>query len=237
MSLGAGIVVVGTDTEVGKTVVSAALAAALVRAGVDAGYCKPVSSDGVRHGGRLMSPDALWVARIVGLDDPPELLNPVCLPHPLAPLAAARLAGVAVDLAEARAGTEACLAAHDFTVVEGVGGILVPLTEDHTFLDLARALGLPVLVVGRPNLGTINHTLLTIEALRWAGLAVRAFCFSGPRPEAANDPALAANAALIEQFSGAPFAGRLPWLAGEPDARDLATAASECLDLELITAV
>jgi len=230
-----GIFVVGTDTEVGKTVFCAAVVAALRQDGRDAGYCKPVSSDGVAHGGRLVSPDALLVAEATGLDDPPELLNPVCLPHPLSPLAAARRAGTGVDLAAALAGARACVAAHDFTVVEGVGGLLVPLTDDHTLRELVRESTLPAVVVGRPNLGTINHTLLTIEALRAAGVPVRAFAFSGPRPQAAGDPALESNAALIQEFSGAPFAGRLPWLDQAPSARSLA-AAAESLDLALLTA-
>lgn len=232
--MGQGIMVVGTDTEVGKTILCAALVAGLRGQGIDVGYCKPISTDGREIGGRLVSPDALLVAKINGLDDSHDQLNPVCLAAPLAPLAAARLEQTPVDMAAARMGVESCLKAHAFGVIEGIGGLLVPLSDDHTLLDLVVDIGLDVLVAGRANLGTINHTLLTINALRARGVPVRGFCFSGPAPEQADDPALAQNPGLVEEFSGAPYLGTLPWIDGEPSAERLAQAAS-ALDLAAIT--
>lgn len=230
-----GIFITGTDTEVGKTVLSAALLLALRRRGVDTGYLKPVGTGGVEQDGRLVSPDLVFVQRVAGVTDPPQRVNPICLRQPLAPLVAARLEGVHISVAEVRKHLRDTLARHQFTVVEGVGGIMVPLTTRLILLDLMVDLDLPVLVAARPGLGTINHTLLTIGAVRDRGLKVVGFVFSGPDPALPPDPAIPYNAELITDFSGVPFLGQLPWLAkdaeGFPFAQDLAEATSAHLDL------
>ncbi len=227
-----GLVVIGTDTEVGKTVLSAVLVAALRARGMDPGYLKPLGTEGREVAGRLVNPDALWVAKAAGLEEPPHLLNPFCLSAPLAPLAAARVEGVELAWEQVLYHTRALAGRHDFCVVEGVGGLLVPVCEGRTFLDLAAELALPVLVAARGSLGTINHSLLTIAALRARGLAVVGFVFCSPEPSQAPEPAR--NSALIAEFSGARFLGALPWLEGLD--RDglgpvLARAAEKHLDL------
>ncbi len=212
MSRRAGIFVVGTDTGVGKTLISAGLVLVLRARGREAGYVKAVSSDGVELAGRLVSPDARLVRELAGLDDPWPVLNPLCLPHPLSPLAAARRQGRDLAWSEVLAALEPALAIRRFQVWEGVGGVLAPLCEGHTALDLTAWLGLPVLVVARPGLGTINHTLLTIQALRQRGLEVLGFCFSGPAPGGPAEREMGENADLIAEFCAAPYLGRLPWL-------------------------
>ena len=157
--------VTGTDTGVGKTLVAAALAA-----GLGAAYWKPVQS-GLEDGG-----DRDWVRRHAGIDGarlPPEAYR---LQRPLSPHLAAAAEGVRIDLGrldppEVGGGL----------VVEGAGGVMVPLNEEHTMLDLMRRLALPVLVVGRNALGTINHTLLTVEQLRRHGLEILGVVLNGGR--------------------------------------------------------
>ena len=235
-----GIFLTGTDTEVGKTVVSAALLVALRARGLDAGYIKPVGTDGLAEAGRLVSPDLAFVRQVSGLEIPAALGSPLCLRNPLSPLAAARLEGVELRLEEILGSIRAGLAQHRFTVVEGVGGIMGPLTERHLVLDLMADLGLPVVVAARPGLGTINHTLLTIGAARARGLAVAGFIFSGPDPSLPPDPAIAQNSRLITEFSGAPFLGSLAWLPrdaeGGIDGGQL-LAAAQALDLEPLLAL
>ncbi len=231
-----GVFVAGTDTEVGKTFVSAALVAGLRARGVEAGYLKPVSTDGQEQDGRLVSPDALWVGRVCGLADAYHRLNPICLAHALSPLAAARLEGVELAWPELVRRVRDSLAGQRFWVCEGVGGVLVPLCPGRTALDLMAELDLPVVVAARPGLGTINHTLLTIEALRARDLAVVGFVFSGQEEGPASQSSQASNSRLIEEFSGARFLGALPWL-DEPGARSLARAAGDCLDLEPLLAL
>ncbi|MFZ5585771.1 MAG: dethiobiotin synthase [Thermodesulfobacteriota bacterium] len=236
-----GIFVTGTDTEVGKTMLCAALLLALRGQGVDAGYLKPVGTGGVEQDGRLVSPDLLFMRQVTGLTDPPERVNPICLRQPLAPLVAARLEGVHISVADVRKLLRETLAKHQFTIVEGVGGVMVPLTTRLILLDLMVDLDLPVLVAARPGLGTINHTLLTIGAVRDRGLKVVGFVFSGPDPALPPDPAIPYNAEMITDFSGAPFLGQLLWLAkdlqGCPPAAELEAATREHLDLAPVLAL
>jgi len=235
MNQAKGIFITGTDTEVGKTVISAALLMALRQRGVDVGYLKPVASGGLEENGRLVSPDLVFVREVAGLTDPPESSNPLCLRHALAPLVAARLEGVHISVAKVRALLHATLERHQFTIVEGVGGVMVPLTSRLILLDLMADLELPVLVAARPGLGTINHTLLTIGAVRDRGLKVVGFVFCGPDPELPPDPAIPYNSELITDFSGVPFLGSLPWLTRTADglvAGDELLAATAALDLD-----
>ncbi|MCF8033531.1 MAG: dethiobiotin synthase [Desulfarculaceae bacterium] len=236
---GRGVMVIGTDTEVGKTMISAALVLGLKAAGVKVGYLKPLASDCAPTPDGPLSPDVALVHRLAGLPEPAVSLNPVCLAAPLSPLAAARAEGVELDLAAPLASCRAFLAAHDYSVIEGVGGLLVPIAPGMTFLELAEALGLPVVVAARPLLGTINHTLLTIEALRRREVPVVGFAFSAGAPLPEDDPSVAGNHALIAEFSGAPYLGTLPHLglAEAITAEALTQAATQNLDLSLLPPV
>ena len=182
-----GLFIAGTDTGVGKTAVLAGLLRALRRAGLDAAPMKPVQT-GCRplHRG-LVSPDLERAFRAAGFRPAaaerrlmcPYPFRPACSPH----LAAAR-AGVRIRLSAIRKAFRRLSAQHSFVLVEGAGGILAPLNEKETMLDLMRALGLPVIVAARPGLGTLNHTLLTLRELRRAGLKLLAVVLvrTGRRP-------------------------------------------------------
>jgi len=165
-----GIFVTGTDTGVGKTVVAAGLAAALIQSGRNVGVMKPVATGGVRRREGLMSEDAEFLAHVADAPEPMSIISPVVLAEPLAPTVAARRAGVTIDLDAIRAAFDEIAAAHEVVIVEGIGGLLVPITEGYRVADLAADLGLPLVVVARPGLGTINHTLLTVEVARGRGL-------------------------------------------------------------------
>jgi dethiobiotin synthetase len=164
-----GLFVTGTDTGVGKTVLAAALAAALRADGVDVAAFKPVVTgfdepeDGHPADHELLAAAAGRPADEVT----PHRFGPAVSPH-----LAADLAGTALDPAALVAAARALRA--DVVVAEGVGGLLVPLTLGYTIRDFAVDLGWPVVVAARPGLGTINHSLLTVEAARAAGLDVRA---------------------------------------------------------------
>jgi dethiobiotin synthetase len=229
-----GLFVLGTDTGVGKTIAAAAVAAALLDRGVDAGYMKPVGSDGVDIDGRLVSPDAIAVAGAIGLDDPWELINPVCLPGELSPLAAAEAEGIDVDLAPVEPAMIELARRHDLVIVEGVGGLLAPLTPTVLADDLIRQTGLPVLVVARPGLGTINHTLLTLEALERRSFPVMGFCYCENGPDQ-DHPSRDTNARHTRLFTSAQFLGVLPHIPGmdpaHPDRSDLIQAGKNLVDL------
>ncbi len=178
-----GLFVTATDTGVGKTVLSAALVAAMSAAGERVRAHKPVVTgldDRPELGPHLTWPhDHVVLASVAGMT--PEEVAPLRYGPAVSPHLAAALAGERIDpaslSARARGKSEEASAAEEasvLTVVEGVGGLLVPLTDDCTVRDLAAELGLPLVIAARPGLGTINHTLLTLEAARAADLDVRA---------------------------------------------------------------
>jgi len=209
------IFVTGTDTGVGKTVVAAGIAAALARSGANVGVMKPVATGGRRRGNRLVSQDAELLRRAAGVRDPLELVNPVCLRPPLAPSLAARVSRRPVDLGLVWKAYTALSAAHERLVVEGVGGLLVPILERYPVARLVRRLGLPLVVVVRPTLGTINHTALTVMAARAHGLAVRGLVVNH---HARFKVGLAErlNPAALESETDAPVLGEVPYLGAYP---------------------
>ena len=198
------VVVTGTDTGVGKTVVTAALAATYAGQGLSVCVVKPAQT-GVAPG---EPGDLEEVRRLAG---PVTTVEPVRLPDPLAPDLAARVAGMTLPgLEEQRQVVEEAAAAHDLVVVEGAGGVTVRLGEGWTLLDLAGAVGLPlgVVVVARAGLGTLNHSMLTVQALRTAGLTVSGLVL-GSWP---SDPGLTErlNREELSGLTGTPLLGVVP---------------------------
>jgi dethiobiotin synthetase len=163
---GKGIFITGTDTGVGKTYVARGIARTLTRGGIDVGVMKPAETGCRRRSGQLIPSDAISLMKSTGVRDSLDLINPYRFSKPLAPSVAAELAGKSIDPARIINFFLRISKRHDFTIVEGAGGIMVPLSVNYLYLDLAKSLGLPVLIVSRPGLGTINHTLLTISALK-----------------------------------------------------------------------
>ncbi|MBI3321215.1 MAG: dethiobiotin synthase [Candidatus Omnitrophica bacterium] len=165
-----GIFITGTDTGVGKTVVGCALAAWLHQRGVEVGVMKPVATGGqlVGEGGvpRVVSDDARRLVTCAGVDDPLTLVNPVCFREALAPWTAAIRSRARIRMERIERAFQALRTRHELLIVEGVGGLLVPLSAHDTVAQLAKRLGLPILLVARPGLGTLNHTLLSLACIR-----------------------------------------------------------------------
>ena len=210
-----GCFVTGTDTGAGKTVVAGALAAAVRARGERVAAFKPVVT-GLDEPGGAWPPDHELLATAAAVrsqDVTSATFGPAVSPH-----LAAELAGVTLDLGTLVAAARAATAGADVVVVEGVGGLLVPF-GDFNVRDLAVALGLPIVIAARPGLGTINHSLLTIEAARAAGLDVRAVVLTPwpPRPSVMER----SNRATIERLGGVQVA-TLPPTTAAPD--DLARA-------------
>lgn len=200
-----GIFVTGTDTGVGKTVVSAALAWTLKRSGKRVAVIKPVQTGTDADG--LM--DIEFTQRVIGAN---YLLDEVC-PYrfslPLAPSVASRLAGEKIDLRKINSVFHNLSSNHDVVIVEGAGGLLVPITDNYLMSDLARDLGLHLIIVTRPNLGTLNHTLLTIESANHRGLKILGIVIN----KFPLNPGVAerTNPELILKMTGEPIVGVLPF--------------------------
>ncbi|HJT75758.1 MAG TPA: dethiobiotin synthase [Gemmataceae bacterium] len=166
-----GLFFTGTDTDVGKTFVTACVAHALRAEGGPVAVCKPVATGAEWDGAAWRSGDTRLLAAAAGESDL-AAVTPWAFPDPVAPPVATRRAGVVLTLAEIVGAVRGRLRPDVPLLVEGVGGLLCPLTERETVADLAAALGLPLIVVARRGLGTLNHTLLTLEAARGHGLTV-----------------------------------------------------------------
>lgn len=201
--------VTGTDTGVGKTVVGCAIGEALRRRRVAIGVMKPIET-GVGAQGPL---DAISLAEAAGVDDPLELICPQRFELPAAPSVAAEHEGRGVDLAAIRAAHADLARRHSFLLIEGAGGVLVPIAGGFMMIDLAAEFGAPLVVVTRASLGTVNHTLLTLEAIERRGLALAGVVIShGPRPISSADRA---NLGVLRAELGSRLAGEIEPLAPE----------------------
>jgi len=230
--LGVGFFITGTDTGVGKTVVTAGLLAAMIAAGIDAVAFKPVQSGAVPGVSGLESPDAAFYIKASGVSGSSCDYNLYRFSHPLSPHLAAEMSGRSINPSSILNRCRALLERHQVLLVEGAGGICVPLTRSgYTVSSLAGDLGLPLVVVARPGVGTINHTVLTISYALAAGLKVAGFIFSGSGGTEGNPER--DNAEIIRQMTGVPFLGWLPYLPGlDVDAglcEGLAEVAGKCL--------
>jgi len=225
--MGRIVAVTGTGTGVGKTVLTAALCAALRRRGVDCRALKPVAT-GVPLGG--VGEDAELLRRVSGANGPAVLAT---FELARSPLAAAAAEGRELDVEALARSTEAAAAGCDLLLVEGVGGLLVPLTRRQTVRDLLRRLDAEVVIAALAGLGTIGHTALTVEAARDAGLRLLGVVLVDVAGE--GDPAFVAeNAAQIGDQCGVPVLGVLPHLGDAADVDALAGAAG-ALDLVPLT--
>lgn len=170
--MSSGLFVTGTDTGVGKTIVTAALARALRLRGVNVGVMKPVTSGCSERNGELISDDAELLSWAAGIECD-EDVAPYRLREPIAPVEAAQIDGVRVDFDRIVSGYRRLAERHEFMLVEGAGGLMVPLNGGLLVADLVHRLDLPLLVVARPGLGTINHSVLTCFAATQMAIEVK----------------------------------------------------------------
>jgi dethiobiotin synthetase len=159
----------------------------------------------------VVSGDAVWLKRVLGLPEPAESLCGACYRLPLAPAIAARAEHSPLDLGALGRRWKELRASGRFILVEGIGGVLVPLRGRVTVADLVGRMGIPAVVVAPAGLGTINHTLLTVEALRARRVRVAGVVLNGAR---GRDMAERTNAGAIRKLAGVPVFAVLPWIRG-----------------------
>jgi len=228
-----GYFITGTDTGVGKTIITAALALCLKQRGFRVAAMKPIETGCTKE--NPFGSDAERLRTAMETELPLELVSPYRFPLPLAPLAAARAAGVTIEMDRIATTCQDLAHDYDFILVEGIGGLMVPLSEKMDVRDLIASLGLPTLIVGRAALGGVNHALLTIEALRQRAISIIGIVLNQLASEP-NHEQTRSTVDLIRERSGVPVFGPLPyksecclnWTAGvaeiaqEPAIRSLA---------------
>lgn len=197
-----GIFITGTGTEIGKTVIAGGLAASLKQAGMNVGVMKPISTGDTA--------DAQLLKHAAQVDGELSLINPIYLRHPLAPSVAARMEGREIDVSCVETAFAELQQKYDFVIVEGVGGIAVPIRDDFLVVHLIKRLQLPILIVAQVGLGTLNHTLLTVAYARQFELQIAGIVLNGLCAETAG-LAEATNPAEIENLTGVPVIGVVPY--------------------------
>ncbi len=203
-----GCFITGTDTGVGKTVVTAALASVLRSRGLHVGVMKPVETGCPVEDGRLQPQDSLFLRRISGCAASQELVTPYTLREPLAPAIAAELEGITIDMHHIHQCYKRLCAEHDIVLVEGAGGLLVPLTQQLSMHDMAVTLDLPILIVARNILGTINHTTLTVTVASTRS-HVLGVVLNHTQPS--DQPAVQTNADALRRWGKAPLLGEISY--------------------------
>ena len=238
-----GVFITGTDTGVGKTLVAAGLAAWCRAQGLDVGVMKPIATGGTRDRERaLVSSDARLLASAAGVHDPLSLINPICYREPLAPYAAALRSRRPITWPSVFRAFRELRCRHSFMIVEGVGGLLVPLSHRKTVADLIRQLRLPVIIVSRLRLGTLNHTLLSVRQARHEGLTVLGVVWNAAEAPSKNAKARLAeqtNPKILARCLTVPQLGLLPhrsaWRKREPASTELVSWAGQGFSSSVLT--
>ncbi|EJP89667.1 dethiobiotin synthase [Bacillus cereus] len=217
-----GFFIAATDTEVGKTVVTGALAGIFRERGHNVGVYKPLQSG---HVASNPEGDAARLKALSGVPTKEDEICPYSIEEPLAPRLAMKRAGRTVMLKEITAHYNELLKEFNSLLVEGAGGLAVPYTEDALVIDFAKELELPLIVVARPTLGTVNHTVLTISYAKAHSLTVAGVILSGCKE--CEKERVQENKEMIEELSGVPVLGLLPFLEGEFTREELLESVKE----------
>ncbi|MCR8642055.1 dethiobiotin synthase [Paenibacillus sp. N1-5-1-14] len=212
---GKGIFITGTDTEVGKTVVTAGLALLLKARGYKVAVIKPVQSG---HLANDPSGDAMRLKTMSLSEELIENIVGYSFEQPLAPVLAAERSGVVIDPASLLDMVNRASVDRDVVLVEGAGGFMVPMGADWTIADLAKQLNFPVLIVARPTLGTVNHTVLTAMAIRQNGLEPLGVVLNSISSITVSGDDVVCNIRMIETYGDLTVMGWLPYIGTESKA-------------------
>lgn len=220
-----GVFITGTDTGVGKTIVSAILVRSLLKKGFSVGVMKPIETGCLRikdddENEILYPSDGSFLKRVASLDESLDLITPFKFELPLAPMVASDIEGMSLDIRDILDSYNILKDRYDFMIIEGVGGILVPImrikagsSEKKIYFvsDLIKDFDLPALVVTRPGLGTINHTLLTVDYLLKEGIDVKGIVINYHRlPE--DTIAEKTNPSVLKEICPVPLLATFPFL-------------------------
>jgi dethiobiotin synthetase len=227
-----GFFITGTDTGVGKTIIAGALIKVLCHLGVKTGAMKPVETGCVREGKILIPSDGMFLKQVAQMQESVTQVSPCCFESPLAPLAASELEKKNVSVIAIKKAFYSLYTNYDAVIVEGIGGLMVPLETNYFLVDLAKEIGLPLIVVAKPGLGSINHIMLTVNYALKEGLQVAGVIINYSLPPE-NSLAEETNPQLLKQICPVPLIGIFPYLKNR-DENVIEKTAQKNLDLEVI---
>ncbi len=215
----AGYFITGTDTSVGKTIVSAAILRGFIKKGLKIGAMKPFETGCLNKDGILLPSDGMFLRDMAEMNDSLELVTPIKFETPASPLVASRLEDIEIDMDRIFKIFETLKKKYDYLLVEGVGGLMVPITQGkrkktksfYFVRDLIKDMDLEAIVVCRPTLGTINHTLLTVEALNNKKIPIKGFIINYSNL-IKDDISEKTNLDILREILDIPFLGTMPYL-------------------------
>jgi dethiobiotin synthetase len=227
-----GFFITGTDTGVGKTVIAGAMIKAIHAQGVNVCGMKPIETGCARIGNNLYPSDGMFLKKVAGMEENINQITPFCFETPVAPSLASEMESRPLSIDTIVEKVHGLLHRYHAVVVEGVGGILVPIRKDYFVIDLIKELGLPLIVVARPTLGTLNHTLLTVNYALKEGIRVSGIVINFTR-KSEGTVSENTNALVLQQLSPVPVLGVFPYL-DNLENETLEKAAMKHLDLAII---
>lgn len=207
-----GIFITGTDTGVGKTIIAAAIIRRLISKGFRPGAMKPVETGCRRDGNTLIPGDGSLLQNIAKMDVLLTDVTPYMFESPVAPFVASEREGKEIREDIIIKTFTKLSRSYDFMVVEGVGGLMVPIRKDFMVIDLIRILELPVIIVARNALGTINHTLLTVRVALDEGLTVKGIIINNTQPSSKKTVAEDTNPLVLKKLLDVPLLGVFPYI-------------------------
>lgn len=235
-----GLFITATDTDIGKTMLTGAIASALKARGINVGVFKPLASGAVRQeDGTLLAEDATFLLRAAGMSEAMRHeVNQVALEPALTPAVAAKVSNVVINLPKVIQDMQKTMHKYEFVLVEGVGGLISPLWEDYLLADMMLELNLPALLVSKPRLGAINHTVLSAAYAKQHGIRLDGVILNRWEENTASILETT-NIEYIERLTGLPIVGKFPMLAeGQKVAADkLALLAERYLDIDKIITI
>ncbi|MCL4322078.1 MAG: dethiobiotin synthase [Deltaproteobacteria bacterium] len=228
--------ITGIDTNIGKTFVSLLLILAFRQKGLNAGYMKPVETGvKINKDGSKNYIDGHYLKEISGLEADIETVTPYTFQSPLSPYAASKFEGGTVCLKEIIYKFYDLKGTYDYMIVEGAGGMLVPLKQGHFMIDIAKYIDAAVILVTKAGLGMINHTLLNIEYAKSHGIKIAGIIINNALNE--TDESVLSNKKILSAYTDIPFLGDIPYLQTEKDLKDrdlLEGLALKYIDIENI---
>jgi dethiobiotin synthetase len=201
--------ITGTDTGVGKTVITASIAACLKKRGIDVGVMKPIATGTPQKAG-LRSLDVSLLREASGVKDSEEMINPVFLPLPISPYDATKILGLPVDMPIVFEKFQALMKAHQILLIEGIGGIMTPITRNFFVADMIKTMGLETIIVTRSTLGTLNQTVMTFKMCKEYQIPVKGFIVN--YFDEKGTPAERNAPTTLHELTGLPLLGIIPFV-------------------------
>jgi dethiobiotin synthetase len=201
--------ITGTDTGVGKTAITAGISGALRKAGVNVGVMKPIAT-GIPQKIGFKSADVETIVDASNSKDPEDLINPVFLPIPTSPYDATKLLSLTVDVSRILSAFTKLLSLHDVLLVEGIGGIMTPITKQFFIADMIKMMDIETVIVTRATLGTLNHTVLTYEACKERSIQVKGIIINNFDEN--GSPAEKNAPTTLHEITGLDILGVIPFI-------------------------